>query len=806
MIVLLDRIDERDRAKDIKEIVPDIYCKALGIQWEVNSDTFHYKYSANEQQTCTNRRRILSRISSMYDPLGLISPVVLQGKILFQEATRQRLSWDEPVSPGLFTKWQTWLESMQWLENIKFDRCVVPPDFTDGVFELHHFSDASLAGYGACSYQRIINKDGRVHVALLMSKARLAPIKQTTVPRLELSVAVVAVKLDHLIRRELELPLLMSQFWSDSQIVIAYIRNETKRFKTFVANHVSQIHQLSEPRQCLFVPGDDNPADVLSRGWTAENIPDIWRHGLEFLWDYKCNWPQFGEENDITPDDLEICKPKLETRGCAVHTVVSDNTFEHPMSALMGYYSSYYRMQKAVSWLRRFMRYLKDKQVETGPVTCSEMRDAELCVLRYVQSSVYANEIRDLKADGKVKKSSSLYSLSPVLDNDLIVIGSRLSHAPISHRSKTPIILPSDHKISNMIVSEYHGYCHLGTEWVLSRLRMRALLDHQSAIFDQTDYATENGGITDTALSARLCAICFCWRGHIWSVLRHCGSCQCKLQRYGCVYSCFNSRTIHIEKVDDLSTDAFINGFMRFVARRGQPRFVRSDNGTNLVGAYNELARSFKQLSRDKIIQAARRRDIEWVFNPPLASHDGGSWERMIRTIRRVLYVILHSSPRLSDDVLNTVFCEAENIVNSRPMTKVSDDTTDSEPLTPNHLLMLKGNFSYPWTNVKDGNMYQRKWRHVQYFANLFWKRWVREYLLELHRPQKWLNKMPNVRKDDVVLIMDENSPRGSWPLARVNDVITGRDGLVRSVKLEIKSTKLVRPIIKIVSLECRDM
>ena len=201
--VLLDRIDERDRAKDIKEIVPDIYCKALGIQWEVNGDTFHYKYSANEQQTCTNRRRILSRISSMYDPLGLISPVVLQGKILFQEATRQRLSWDEPVSPGLLTKWQTWLESMQWLENIKFDRCVVPPDFTDGVFELHHFSDASLAGYGACSYLRIINKDGRVHVALLMSKARLAPIKQTTVPRLELSAAVVAVKLDHLIRREL---------------------------------------------------------------------------------------------------------------------------------------------------------------------------------------------------------------------------------------------------------------------------------------------------------------------------------------------------------------------------------------------------------------------------------------------------------------------------------------------------------------------------------------------------------------------------------------------------------------------------
>ena len=166
--VLLDHIDDCDRVQDIKGIVPDIHCKALGIQWEVSSDKFGYKYNASEQQTCTNRRCILDRISSMYDPLGLISSVVLQGKILFQAATHQKLSWDEPVSPGLFRKWEMWLESMQWLENIKFDRCVVPPDFTDDVFELHHFSDASLAGYRDCSYLSIINQEGCVDVIAML--------------------------------------------------------------------------------------------------------------------------------------------------------------------------------------------------------------------------------------------------------------------------------------------------------------------------------------------------------------------------------------------------------------------------------------------------------------------------------------------------------------------------------------------------------------------------------------------------------------------------------------------------------------
>ena len=209
-----------------------------------------------------------------------------------------------------------------------------------------------------------------------------------------------------------------------------------------------------------------------------------------------------------------------------------------------------------------------------------------------------------------------------------------------------------------------------------------------------------------------------------------------------------------------------------------------------------------KCLDRESVVQGARRNDIEWIFNPPFASHHGGVWERMIRTIRRVLIALLHPNVRMTDDILDTVFCEVENIVNSRPLTKLSDDICDSDPLTPNHLLVMNGNFSFPWTRTHDEANYRKAWLQAQSLTTRFWKRWLREYLPELQRRQKWLNEKPNVKVRDIVLISDQITPRGKWQFAKVIEIKPGRDGLVRSVKLSTQKSELVRPITKIVALE----
>ena len=238
------------------------------------------------------------------------------------------------------------------------------------------------------------------------------------------------------------------------------------------------------------------------------------------------------------------------------------------------------------------------------------------------------------------------------------------------------------------------------------------------------------------------------------------------------------------------------------MARRGCPKKVWSDNGTNIVGARGEMTRSLQSLQRSKVVEAARRRDVEWTFNPPYASHHGGVWERVIRTVRRVLVAVLGSSPRLTDEILHTTFCEVENIINGRPLTKSSDDVNDETALTPNHLLLMRDNAALPWGMVSRGDLYQKRWRQVQYLASIFWKRWVKEYLPLLHTRQKWHDVEANLKVGELVLVVNENMSRGLWPLGRVLSVVKGRDELLRSARLRTQNNEVVRPITKLVRLE----
>ena len=153
---------------------------------------------------------------------------------------------------------------------------------------------------------------------------------------------------------------------------------------------------------------------------------------------------------------------------------------------------------------------------------------------------------------------------------------------------------------------------------------------------------------------------------------------------YGCIYTCFTTRAMHIELLPSVEMDTFINGFARFIAHHGQPECVWLDNGTNLIGAQAELTRSLCQLDHSKVIREARRKDVERKFNPPYASHHGGIWERVIRTICKVLCAVLQGHSRLTDNVLHTIFCEVECNVNGRPLTKCSEDPLDDAPLTSN--------------------------------------------------------------------------------------------------------------------------
>lgn len=230
---------------------------------------------------------------------------------------------------------------------------------------------------------------------------------------------------------------------------------------------------------------------------------------------------------------------------------------------------------------------------------------------------------------------------------------------------------------------------------------------------------------------------------------------------------------------------------------------MRSDNGGNFVAGEKELRDAVNGWNQEAIHASLLKSNVKWIFNPPAGSHFGGVWERCIRTVRKVLNALLKQQT-LDDEGLQTLLCEVESIVNGRPITKVSDDPKDLQALTPSHLLLLRSGPTLPPGVFVKEHLYARKrWRQVQYMADLFWSRWTKEYLPTLQKKQKWLTPRRNFAVGDVVLVVDNTKHRNSWPLGRiVAAYLNQKDGLVRSVTVKTSTSVLDRPIDKLVLLE----
>jgi len=835
---VLNAIPEAERAKNVKKLDFETFPteRALGVQWDVEEDRLGFKTQVKEKPL--TRRGILSVMSSVYDPLGIVSPFMLPVKILLQDLCKRKLGWDDPIPTSEMTRWNRWLEDLPKLSNISIPRCVKPPEFGDVILrELHHFGDASQSGYGAVSYLRSKNSKGEVHVSFLIGKSRLAPVKITTIPRLELSAAVVAVKLDKMLREELELPIQESLFWTDSTTVLQYISNETKRFSTFVANRLAVIHDTSNAQQWRHVDSKSNPADDSSRGLNADQmISDArWLEGPAFLWQESSLWPSVPHAlTQVSDDDPEV-KRERQVR------LVQGNS-DDVINSMFNRYSSWHRLKIAIAWLLRYKRFLvnnyRQRSIETtselinGAITTQELTTAKHEIIRYTQRQSFPTEMAALDANVNdethtkarsqstkrlVEKSSPTYKLNPQLRDGMLCVGGRLENAPIAESAKHPLILPKNHHIGDLIIRHYHCmYGHVGKEHVLSLIRqnfwiirarasVRRLLDHCFECRRRNAQPCEQmmAGLPSDRLTPDKPPFSYVGVDFF-------GPLQVKrgrtiVKRYGCLFTCLVMRAVHIEIAHTLETSSFIDALHRFINRRGKPLLMRSDNGTNFKGGERELRESIQEWNQQAIHEFLRQREIRWIFNPPAASNMGGAWERMIRSVRQILRALLKEQI-VDDETLLTVMSHVEAILNSHPLTNCSDDPKDDDPLTPNQILLLRSDTSLPPGVFRREDMYgRRRWRQAQYLADQFWKRWVREYLPLLQERVKWNKPRRNVAVGDIVLISDKNLPRGAWPLARVTKVYTAKDGYVRSAEVMTKTAVLTRPINKLCLLEAAD-
>ena len=307
---VIQSVPVSERAGSVKELDLENLPveRALGIKWDVQSDTFHFRIVVKDQPP--TRRGILSVISSIYDPLGFVAPLILPAKAILRDLCRKGLDWDDRIPLKDLERWQYWLKQLPKLEQIAVEHCLKPKNFGGIVSsQLHNFSDALGVGYGAVTYLQVGNEAGNVHCAFLMGKLRQTHQKSVTIPRLELSAALVATRLNRMMQHELDVAVDEDFFWTDSTCVLSYIANEEKRFQMFVANRITAIHVGSRPDQWNYVDTGSNPAEDASRGLSAEELihKNRWTNGPSFLREAEDRWPKQPEISvDIMGDDLEV--------------------------------------------------------------------------------------------------------------------------------------------------------------------------------------------------------------------------------------------------------------------------------------------------------------------------------------------------------------------------------------------------------------------------------------------------------------------------------------------------------------------
>lgn len=478
------------------------------------------------------------------------------------------------------------------------------------------------------------------------------------------------------------------------------------------------------------------------------------------------------------------------------------------MERFLQRYSNWHRLKRATVILLRLKALLRKKadKLLLDPITVEELREAETAILHHVQTASFGTT---------QTKSSSVATLKPFREEEtkLLRVGGRLMKAPIPYESKHPVILPKVHHVTDLIVNQYHlRLGHSGTERVLAEIRQHFwILKGRSAVnhvlksclvcrklkaMPQNQQMANLPASRVTPEEPPFSRVGVDYFGPFF--IKRARS---ELKRYGCLFTCLTTRAIHLEVSNTLDTDSFINALQRFIARRGQPIEMRSDNGTNFVGGLRELRRAIDEWNHQQISDHLLQGNVKWIFNPPGASHMGGVWERQIRTVRSVLNGVLQLQ-RLDDEGLATLFCCVESIVNGRPITKLSNDPADPLPLTPNHLLLLRSGPTLPPGAFTKQDLYRRRWRQVQHLADVFWARWIKEYLPALNQRQKWTQTKRNLQVGDLVMVLHDNVPRNNWPLGLVTQVYPGDDGLVRSVEVKTQSGTYDRPTAKVCVLE----
>lgn len=846
-----------EEESDPKLVIEPDSTSVLGIVWNYRNDEFQFKLQVRIQPDVVTKRVITSEAARIFDPQGYLAPLTIRAKFFIQESWRadqdntNHDKWDMPLAQSIQQEWKEYYDELRMIDHVRIPRWLETSSSVKT--QIHVYCDASSKAYGAASYVRVC-KNGRWSAKLLCARTRVAPIKTLTIPRLELNAVVLGCSLVDKIRAVPMFEKAPIFMWTDSEIVLHWLRKPTDQLKVFVSNRVVKIQKRVTMNQCRHVRSEENPADLLSRGLRAESLigNSLWWNGPQALTENNEDWPLW-KTSAINPEidgqiQAESKKPKVFAARVALSVTRTIEKKQVSVS-LLDKNESYRQSCRASAYVLRFLYlFFKPqwkKREENGkecplvfkifstpawissvsspvPLEKGELMVPRISLLEYDNALKYwirSSQIESFPIEYKtvmkgeqVSKKSPSWTLTPQMDQDRILrVYGRLGNTNLPHDVMHPIILKRTCTLARRLADESHmRLCHGGVQactqylrnkyWIIGvRILLRGIVFRCIAC---TRYRQQPG----QQIMADLPAVRLEPRPAFEHTgVDYAGPITLKLTRnttvkgYIAVFVCMVYKAVHLELVSSLDADSCTAALSRFVSlRAGQVKHMYSDNGTNFVKVNRELQEAVQIWQDHEVMRYLEDEGIQWHFNVPSAPHHGGLWEAAVKSMKHRLKRI-GGAHMFTFEELATLLAKIAAVLNSRPLTPISSDPNDLQTLTPAHFLTGRPMITPPEAYLADVPTNRLSaWQRIQKLHQEFATRWSNEYITEQQKRNKWADPSRSLQVGDLVFIKTELAPPTRWLMGRIIQTFTGPDGRVRSCEVKTEKGTSVRPVTRL--------